>query len=147
VDYFVCNGFQRTSQIHNGKKPKVGELPKKADRPKREKKKEEVEKVSPKKKAVEKSPKKVKKVAGDKKKSHPPYKRMIARAIKDTPEKLVSGYKISKYIHENFAVGESFQRYLKKALKTGVENKELVQIKGSYRLSAKVLHKKDRKKR
>jgi len=133
-------------------KPKADASPK-ADRPKREAKKKEEPQKEPEKAAPEadgpKKVKKPKKAAGErKKKSHPPYKRMIFRAIKDLDEKGGSSpYAIAKYIKAKYSVPETYKRYLKHALRRELENKNLIKFKASYKLSAKFMKRGERKKR
>jgi len=121
----------------------------KVDRPKREtKKKEEPAKVAPE-EAKKESPKKVKKAAGErKKKSHPTYKKMIFRALKELDDRSgSSSYAIAKYIKAKYSVPETYKRYLKHALRRELENKNLVKVKASYKLSAKGQKRGERKKR
>ena len=66
---------------------------------------------------------------------------MIKKAIKANVgegERDVVGYvTITKYIAANYSVGSNFKRFVKMALKKAVEEKLLVQVRNSFRLSSK----------
>lgn len=73
------------------------------------------------------------------KKSHPTYERMIMRAIRTLNKgEATSAFAISKYIYSNYPVPEDkFKRFIKVGLSKGLKNKNIVKVRGSYRLSAK----------
>jgi hypothetical protein len=81
--------------------------------------------------------KRSRKVTG--KKSHPTYERMIMRAIRTLNKgEATSIIAISNYIFSNYPVPEDkYKRYIKVGLSKGLKNKNLVKVRGSYRLSAK----------
>jgi hypothetical protein len=81
--------------------------------------------------------KRSKKVTG--KKSHPTYERMIMRAVRTLNKgEATSVIAITNYIFSNYPVPEDkFKRYIKVGLSKGLKNKNLVKVRGSYRLSAK----------
>jgi hypothetical protein len=66
---------------------------------------------------------------------------MITKAIKknvgDSARDVVGYITITKYIENNYNVGENFKRFVKMALNKAVEEKALVQVRNSFRLSSK----------
>jgi len=123
------------------RKPAAREV-KKPERPKRllppKEKKKAVAAVP--KKVVKKAPKKAKKnvAAGakkDGKKNHPTYESMIRRAIRANEGRLTSLAAIASFITNTFTVPEAFRRFLRNALKRLEENKTLIKVRASYKLS------------
>jgi len=80
-------------------------------------------------------------------KTKPTYQKMITRALMTDKEHPLSVQAISKFIEATYPVGETYKRYLKHALKTGLAAKLFVKVRGSFRLSAKSLKKTGRKKK
>jgi len=89
-----------------------------------------------------KKPKNKTHTATTKRKTKPTYERMIFRALKsihgENDRSGSSVIAISKYIENTYPVeGERYKRYLKQALRRGVEKGNLIKMRASYRLSAK----------
>eukprot|EP00027_Filamoeba_sp_ATCC50430_P004567 CAMPEP_0168555020 /NCGR_PEP_ID=MMETSP0413-20121227/8101_1 /TAXON_ID=136452 /ORGANISM="Filamoeba nolandi, Strain NC-AS-23-1" /LENGTH=314 /DNA_ID=CAMNT_0008585821 /DNA_START=80 /DNA_END=1024 /DNA_ORIENTATION=+ len=81
--------------------------------------------------------KRSRKVTG--KKSHPTYERMIMKAIRTLNKgEATSAIAISNYIFANYPVPEEkYKRFIKVGISKGLKNKNIVKVRGSYRLSAK----------
>jgi len=96
--------------------------------------------VSPQKKKASPQKKKVARVVV-KRKTKPTYDRMIVKALRatdndgDTPESIAA---IGNYIVNNYPVNpDNYRRFLRATLKRMVASGELVQVRASFRLSAR----------
>jgi len=83
--------------------------------------------------ATKKSSTKKKSTSGSRK-SKPTYEKMILKALKNLGGRVSSGIAIAKYIEANYPVSDTFKRYLRVALRKGVDNGDLIQIRNSYKL-------------
>jgi len=79
-------------------------------------------------------------------KSKPTYAAMIKRALRGEGRKYTSAAAICKYIEANYPVDpDIFKRFVRIAIRKGLDNGTLIRHKASYRLSAKVLNARKRK--
>jgi len=114
------------------------------DRPKREVTKKKDKVVSDKKKKIvekKKIPesKKPKKLPAVKRQiRHPPYASMIKKVLKANDGHVTSLHRIAIFIKENYKVPpESYRRSLRQALKKMEQQKTIIKVRASYKLSAK----------
>jgi len=76
-------------------------------------------------------------------KGKPTYLRMIKKSLSTGDEmEYFSFFAICNYIEENYPITENFKRYVKAALKRGLEDGTFKKHKASFRLSAKALKRK-----
>eukprot|EP01119_Soliformovum_irregulare_P000859 TRINITY_DN1062_c0_g1_i1.p2 TRINITY_DN1062_c0_g1~~TRINITY_DN1062_c0_g1_i1.p2 ORF type:complete len:179 (-),score=24.24 TRINITY_DN1062_c0_g1_i1:175-711(-) len=68
-------------------------------------------------------------------KKKPTYRQMISEFLFLLPHRVASPKAITKYVAEHYPVPSQCKRYVKAALRKGVDNGNFVQIRHSYRLS------------
>nr|QYA18369.1 bifunctional linker histone H1/H5 [Clandestinovirus] len=70
-----------------------------------------------------------------KKNVHPSYKRMVTLAIQSKDEKGASLKTIYGFLEERWSIGKTGRRFVRSALKKGVEKKIFTQRKATYRIA------------